>query len=402
MKLRFILVPVFFLCFFVVQAQEITSPGFGKGILKIVAKDSSFSMNFSARFQGLYTTNWISTGEDQAFLSDGSSMMIRRSRLKFNGFAYSPRLRYKMEFGLSNRDMAGASIFTSNAPRLILDAVLQWNFYKNFELWAGQTKLPGNRERVISSGDLQFVDRSLLNSRFNIDRDVGIQLRHNFNPSGEWIIREIFAISQGEGRNVTTGNVGGYQYTTRLEVLPFGYFTANGDYVGSDLQREPFPKLSVAGGFDHNADAVKTRSNSGTYMVTDSGYHQTNITTVFIDAMFKYSGFSFMGEFVNRSAEEPIARNEDGTLTGEVVNVGNGINLQAGYLLKNNMEFAGRYTKIGLDQITGVGREQQYTLAISKFFAAHKLKIQSDISYLDSKNDTTNQFLYRLQFDIHF
>ena len=37
-----------------------------------------------------------------------------------------------------------------------------WNFYENFELWAGQTKLPGNIERVISSGNLQQVDRSLI------------------------------------------------------------------------------------------------------------------------------------------------------------------------------------------------------------------------------------------------
>ena len=40
---------------------------------------------------------------------------------------------------------------------------MKWNFYKNFELWFGQAKLPGNRERVVSSGNLQLVDRSILN-----------------------------------------------------------------------------------------------------------------------------------------------------------------------------------------------------------------------------------------------
>ncbi len=88
-----------------------------------------------------------------------------------------------MELGLSNRDISGASEFTSNAPRYILDAVIKYNFSENFELWFGQTKLPGNIERVISSGNLQQVDRSLLNSRFNIDRDMGIQLRHISNLS---------------------------------------------------------------------------------------------------------------------------------------------------------------------------------------------------------------------------
>lgn len=52
-------------------------------------------------------------------------MLIRRSRLKFDGFAYSPKLKYKLVLGLSNRDMSGASAFTSNSLRYILDAVLK-------------------------------------------------------------------------------------------------------------------------------------------------------------------------------------------------------------------------------------------------------------------------------------
>jgi len=60
----------------------------------------------------------------------------------------------------------------------------------------------------------------LVNSRFNIDRDLGIQLRHHDYLSDKFLIRERIAISQGEGRNITTGNLGGYQYTARLELLP--------------------------------------------------------------------------------------------------------------------------------------------------------------------------------------
>ena len=105
-------------------------------------------------------------------------MLIRRARLKFDGFALTPKLRYKLELGLSNRDISGADEFNNNTPRYVMDAVIMWNFFENFELWVGQTKLPGNIERVISSGDLSLVDRSILNSRFNIDRDIGFQLRH--------------------------------------------------------------------------------------------------------------------------------------------------------------------------------------------------------------------------------
>ena len=130
-----------------------------------------------------------------------------------------------------------------------------WNFAPDWELWVGQTKLPGNIERVVSSGNLQFVDRSILNSRFNIDRDVGLQLRHKDKLGKNFVIREKIALSQGEGRNVTEGNQGGLQYTGRIELLPFGEFTSKGDYSSSDLKREPTPKLMVSATYDHNNNA---------------------------------------------------------------------------------------------------------------------------------------------------
>lgn len=307
-----------------------------------------------------------------------------------------------MELGLSNRDISGSSPYTSNSPRYILDAVIQWNFYKNFELWAGQTKLPGNRERIISSANLQFVDRSLLNSRFNVDRDIGLQLRHTFKPAGQVVLREMLALSQGEGRNITTGNLGGLQYTARIEVLPFGEFTGEGDYSGGDLQREESPRLAVAAGFDHNAGAVRTRSNSGGYMVTDDGFHQTDITTIFIDAMFKYQGFSLMGEYSERSADNPVALNSDRSPTGDIVNVGTGLNFQAGYLLKNNLEVSGRYTSIDPDKVTTIEQANQYTLGLSQYFSGHKLKVQTDLGFTDQGAASPDEILFRLQFDIHF
>jgi hypothetical protein len=334
--------------------------------------------------------------------SPQSSFLIRRSRLKFDGYAVSPKLQYKLELGLSNRDMSGVSSFTGNTPRYVMDAVLKYNFYQNFVLWVGQTKLPGNRERVISSANMQQVDRSILNSRFNIDRDIGFQLRHHFTIFDHFVIREIFALSQGEGRNVVTGNLGGHQYTGRIELLPMGNFTSKGDYSGSDLKREQTPKLSLGVSYDHNNNAVRTRSNMGSYMTTDTGFYETSINTLFIDAMFKYNGFSLMAEYANRDAKDPIAKNSDGSETGAVVQVGEGINIQSGYLFKNNWEISGRYANVTLDQnITGTMPENRYTLGLSKFIVGHSLKLQSDMTLINVAN-RGDRVLYRLQFDIHF
>ena len=400
MKINPFWVCLFFLISIIGQSQESNAPTFGKGLFNLVGKDSTWTMIVSARMQILAISDWDVT--DGGLQNSKQNFLIRRARLKFDGFAYSPKLEYKIELGLSNRDISGASQFTSNAPRYILDAVVKWNFYENFVLWFGQTKLPGNIERVISSANLMQVDRSLLNSRFNIDRDMGFQLRHHFNLSEKFLIREIFAVSQGEGRNITSGNIGGHQFTTRLELLPFGEFLSKGEYKGSDQKREKTPKLMLAATFDSNQNAVKTRSNQGSYMFTDGGFFETDINTIFIDAMFKYNGFSFMGEYAHRTADNPIATNLDGSLTGDVVLIGDGLNLQTGYLFHNYWEISGRYTNIKLDEeITGRNPQDQYTLGFSKYIVGHKLKVQTDLSYLSEDGDQ-DRLMYRLQLEVHF
>ena len=396
MKFKVLLIMLWLLAVPLTYSQEANASKFGKGLFNLKGEDNSWSMKVGLRMQLLGTSNWEDGGKSEA------NFLTRRARLKFDGFAYSPKLKYKIELGLSNRDQSGASEYTSNAPRYILDAQLKWNFYENFELWFGQGKLPGNRERVISSANLQQVDRSLLNKRFTIDRDFGVQLRHKFNLTDKFLVKEIFSVAQGEGRNVTSGNLGGHQYTGRVELLPFGDFLGKGDYKGADLQREAKPKLAIGVSYDHNNNAVKTRSNQGDYMETDIGFFETNVNTLFIDAMFKYQGFSFMAEYSDRDAKDPFAKNSDGTLTGDVVQVGNGLNLQTGYLLNNDWEVSGRYTTIELDKnITGKNQESQYTLGLSKYIVGHSLKVQTDISHLEVVGGN-NELLYRLQVDIHF
>ena len=401
MKLRILSIALTFFAITSVQSQEISDTSFGKGLLNFVAKDSTFSVKFAPRFQVRSMSSWDHDGTQ--YISPEHNFIVRRSRLKFDGFAYSPKLKYKLELGLSNRDISGANEFNRNTPRYILDAVIMWEFSKNWALWAGQTKLPGNVERVVSSANLQLIDRSLLNSRFNIDRDLGIQIRHKSNLGGTFLMREKFAISQGEGRNVTEGNEGGLQYTARLEFLPFGAFKSKGDYSQSDLKREDSSKLMVGVTYNFNENAVRERGFAGDYMIrTDGTIFETNQTTIFIDAMYKHNGLSFMGEYAKRTADSIIATEADGvTPTGDVVLTGNALNLQLGYLFKNNYEIAGRFTTLDYETLTTALPTKQYTLGLNRFLVGHKLKVQSDISYTELDGEKDN-ITFRIGFDIHF
>lgn len=371
------------------QAQTINNSRFGKG-LQFLAADSSFSMKFQTRFQMLYVG-----GSNPADNEWDDQFLIRRARLKFDGFVYDPRLTYKIELGLSNRDIGGEPIAQQNfANNIILDAVAKYNFAPGWELWVGQTKLPGNRERVISSQKLQFVDRSLLNSRFNIDRDAGVQLHHE-TTVGNVILRQAAAISNGEGRDYTALNAGGYGYTVRGEILPFGAFQSDGDYFGADLAREQTPKLSIGATYDFNDDASRARGQLGNFLSDTRDLH-----TVFVDAMFKYRGFSAMAEYANKTAPDGpvVLRSDEGNILETFV-TGNATNVQAGYVFKNNWEVASRYTSYNPTDAIGANDEDHYTLGLSKYIVGHSLKVQSDIT-LQQRAGREDRYQFRLQMEV--
>ena len=305
--------------------------------------------------------------------------------MKFEGVAINPKFKYKVELGLTNRDHGSPIPQTNNSARMILDAVVQYEICANTHLWFGQTKLPGNRERVISSAKLQFVDRSLLNSNYNIDRDMGVQLHQKFDV-GNMKAKAIVSISQGEGRNITTGNNGGFDYTGRVELLPFGAFSSKGDYFGSDLKREEEPKLALGLTYDYNDQASRARGNTGSFL------SQTRaLSTVFADMMFKYNGFSVMAEYVFVE------------LDGLEYNftTGSALNFQLGYLLQSNWELAARFTSVTPDYLLDQDDVSMYTVGISKYLDGHNLKVQSDFSMvLEGQMEET--YLARLQFELSF
>ena len=387
-------------CLFSSVAAQINTEKFGKGI-QFMSKDSSSFMKMNFRFQNLMSNTWQAT--DGTLTDVETKMLIRRSRLKFGGYAVSPKLRYKVELGLSNRDIGGGSSSEfSTTANLILDAWVAWDFYKNFTIQFGQSKLPGSRERIISSADLQFVDRSLLNSRYNIDRDFGWQLKHHFTIGSKFIVKETFAFSQGEGRNVTAGNFDGSDFTFKLEFLPFGAFQKKGEYIGSAIKYEKSPKLAVGISYDHNQNAVRTRGQLGSFIKDSEGNYLGNtLNTTFIDLMFKYQNWSLMTEYAQKSTgdKSPFVIDTQGDLVGTFF-TGTGYNIQAGYLFNSKWEVAGRYTTISPTE--GVASDiVQYTLGINKFIVGHKVKVQTDFTYI-AVASSTDEFVWRTQVEFQF
>jgi phosphate-selective porin OprO/OprP len=382
------------------QAQRFSYPEWGKGIT-FTSADSSGSIKMSARIQNLAVVDvpMNPTGQDISIYG-----LTRRARLKFDGYAINPKIAYKVELGLSNRDTKysdDAQLVGGNA-RIILDAVIKYKALKSTTIWFGQTKLPGNRERVVSSQKLQFVDRSNLNSKFNIDRDFGFQLHHKFSL-GQSVLILKESVSLGEGRNVIVANSGGLDYTARVEFLPMGSFESKGDYFSSDLKRESTPKLAIGVTADYNNGAIRQGGQLGKLMVDSTGaYVESDLTSVMADLMFKYRGWSVLAEGAYR--ESSLGDYTDAN--GRAFRQGLAYNIQTGYLFRSNYEVAGRYTRIvGLKGVASdISHTEQFTLGLSKYIKGHNLKLQTDLTYERRLYSTfdNDKLVFRLQTELSF
>lgn len=378
---------------------QVSKIKFGKG-LYVVAKDSSMDLKFGMRFQTLFEATQTMT--DSGFADDFESQFLtRRFRLKFDGFVHDPAIVYKVEMCFSNKDIGLGKTGSENnnfnaASNIVLDAVIKWKVSKNTELWFGQTKLPGNRERVVSSQQLQLVDRSIVNGRFNIDRDLGIHVYQGFGV-GQMKFKAGVALTMGEGRNITSGNDDGFCYTGRFEFLPMGNFTDKGDYFGADLAREEKPKLAIGFTYDYNDDANRSGGQLGSFMA-----ESRDLQSIHADMMFKWKGFSLMAEYCQRSTDDALVSYDSTTNKYYAFYAGNGLNMQAGYLFKNNFEVAARYSSN--TPVAGIGQvaESQYTFGVSKYVVGHSLKIQSDISAFQQEGSDDMELMYRFQVELAF
>lgn len=368
----------------IAQTSKLSKEKYAKG-LRYTGVDSSFYVKFGVRMQNLVVMTAPENGPAE------TRALVRRFRFKFDGWILNPDIVYKIEVGQSNIDVGGGS-------NLLLDAVLKYHAGKNLWLWFGQTKLPGNRERVVSSQSLETVDRSALNSAYNVDRDMGFQVRHSMNL-GKVLIREAASVSGGEGRNWSVGNSGGLCYTGRIEILPMGKFSSKGDYFLADIKHEQKPKFAFGATYDLNDLASKSKGQRGSEL-----QFQRSLNSYMADLIFKYKGFSIFSEFIRKETNDPYGVKEkllDPTITG-TFSTGYGFNGQAGYVTKTGWGAVGRFTNVTPDAETFLTENNQYTLALSKYIVKHKFKIQTDGTYIDNLGTKANVFMWRFHMEVGF
>ncbi|MBY0486556.1 MAG: OprO/OprP family phosphate-selective porin [Flavobacteriaceae bacterium] len=365
---------------------------FGKGV-GITSPDSLYQFNIRFRMQNRVT--YINNdGENGAY--DGQ---IRRLRLRFDGYVGNPKFLYAIQLSFAPGDVG--EIKDGENLNIIRDAVIFYRPNKHWNIGFGQTKLPGNRQRVNSSGGLQLTDRTINNAKFTIDRDFGFQF-HNLNEyKDKFSYNFKTALSTGEGRNVTGKADDGIAVTGKIELLPLGAFSKDGTYFEGDVVREKKPKVMLSGAFQQNNHAKRTQGQLGNDL-----FEQRTMKSVLLDAMFKYKGWAAMSSYMSRTTNDnAITINPLDITESNYVFVGNGFDYQLSYNTKANYEFIGRYSiqKTGSDIEKLTPNTKQYSFGVTKYIWEHAFKVQAELNYdtLDYYNGTTkNNWYLRFQVEI--
>jgi phosphate-selective porin OprO/OprP len=281
----------------------------------------------------------------------------------------------------------------------LLDFYFQFNQIENLSFRVGQYKVPYSRQRVVSSGDLRMVDRSIVNSEFNLDRDIGFDFRSE-NFLGLDRFRYYAGLYVGEGRNTNALRDFGMMYLGRIEYLPFGDFK---DYSEGDLSVSKTPKLSIGAAYGFIEHAGKNQGILGS-APADGG--TANIHNFDADFVFRVMGLSVEGELALRSGKRRPGSelsdvndtpddSSDDELLVEAPRNGWGLVGQAGYLLPGTgFEVVVRGAMNRATERSSMTERNEYGLGVNYYFAGHPLKLQLDLFRLGAKAPGVEEFAW--------
>ncbi|NJL28216.1 MAG: hypothetical protein HC897_10145 [Thermoanaerobaculia bacterium] len=335
---------------------------------KTTIKTKSSELKISNRVQIRFTSENLD--ENSSSQPERDSFRIRRAKTKFEGWVYTKDLTYELQ--LNWPDSANP----------LEDANINYDFSKGKKsvmLKAGQFKVPFGRQELTSSGSQQFVDRAAVSNTFARGRDLGIQLWGT--PNGGKIDWRI-GVFNGNGRTASRNDNDDLQLNARLQWAPFG----DTKYSEGDFDSTDKPLFSIAGNYESNARPVAASGSTPA--------HDNDQTIYGYDAVFKYKGFSVVGEFFDRENDRDNGLSDfddDGYI------------LQAGYfVIPQKFEIALRVAEFDPNKDRANDTRTEDGIGFSYYWNKHNHKLQADYRQLEDDARATEDKEIRIQYQIIF
>ena len=349
----------------------------GKG-LEIKSADGRFALAMSLRFGFLYSLRHTPPQPEGGAAAPlplyDNNLEIRRFRAVFHGNLFGAHNKYFLQLALAPRELDVRDGVVHGSP--VYDAYLQFEKLRDLNLRVGQYRVMYTRERNIADVNPLLIDRSLANNEFNVDRDLGLDVRSE-DLGGLKKLRYYAGVFLGEGRDANKFTDPGLMYVARVDVLPFGLFD---DYEASDVWRYKKFRASFSGAYAFIDRAHKDRGVLGS-VPADGG--TTNYHNATADLMFKYAGWSLEAGYMwRRGKRNPGAAVDEMGAPIPVADARNGHGwlIQTAFLLpKLRLEPALRYSgNRALGLATSMPNRDEIGGGLNYYFYGHNLKLQLD------------------------
>lgn len=365
--------------------------GHGDKGFEFRTSDGNNLLQIQARMQIRYAwpTDTDPVTLDQFLNPDQHILKVNRARLKIGGHGFRPWVKYYFEYELR----------ASN----LLDFRVMLERWQGLRLKAGQWKAHYNRERIISSGQQEMMDRSILTRPFTIDRQQGVSLYGRLQGGGAADISYWASVFTGTGRGAGENDDGQMMWMGRLQWNVFGRELA---FTESDMARREKPEATIAVAAVTNQSPYTRFSQAGggsLEQFPEGVAGQYRVNQWLGETAFMFAGFAWQQEFHWKRVIDHV-NSTTTTLIGNYVQLGYFLN-QAMATVPAPLELAARYAFYDPNTAMADDLHTELSMAANWFFHGHLNKLTAEVSHLTFEDPSLGYpdgWRYRLQWDVSF
>ena len=258
---------------------------YGERGFEIQTHDNRFLIQIQSRVQFRFATPEDQNPVTFDDFSDEKKTVfkINRARLKIGGHAFQPWIKYFWEYELSQTNLLDFRIM-----------IEKWDWL-SFKV--GQWKVEHSRERFISSGQQQMVDRSVINRPFTVDRQQGIELYGHLKGKAIADFNYWIAVLTGTGMGNFENDDNHMMYFGRLQ---WNFLGRPVEFEGSDLEKheEPAGIIAPPSVTKQSPYTRFSQAGGGSLEGYESGQPgQYRVNQMNVETAFMYRGFSWQSEW---------------------------------------------------------------------------------------------------------
>jgi len=335
------------------QAGTVTA-GYEKGKAFIRSEDGNFYLNPNAQFQFRDVTNYRQDvapsdgGEEDDVLENG--MEIRRMKIAFDGYAFTPNLTYKFQWAFAR----------SGGSPVLEDAWARYKFTDAFGFRVGQIKDITFHEETTSSKRQLAVDRSLANELLAGGLTDYVQAINFIWEDSEVPVRFEGGLTDGVNSDNTNfrdppNNGANYGVDGRLDWFVYGDRKQYDDFTAMNNKTD----LLVLGAGAHYQ---QTGDVNTVFHTVDVQWENTSGTGVY---------GAFMGVWSDNGGSEDVDSSYSWAALGQV-----------GQMVSDKWELFARYDYTNFDTDSNEDSWSEVTVGANYYFAGHAAKCTVDVVYL--------------------